>query len=466
MILRGLMCWKIPHPFCHWESVAWSKATPLYGLAERTLHDSTLRAARSRWKFMILSHMSTLEPGLQAYVKLRAELVVKVLGLNGNNHASRTIYLDGESGDEMSESDDGVGTYVDGQRSLWGRRERRSVPNEGRPRQRLVKNSMRMMTMNSPSAKKIQKMMKFMLMKFLVRMKIKKMMTIEYQQLMTFRKSINPMKMKLVLNMTTWRRRWGWYRCRRSWWRVRLSKRGTLKHEARTLWHLLTHRYKNPYCNSCVRAKMKHHKTYRGAFRRKLTNWRPHHLRLHGYSQDDQVGLWHGQRDSCHPRQVYRHNSGLPFSNQEHWRCCESGQVLYGKTNDQRSLLHKARQFVKGMEALKIPFDHALPGRPSTNSLADAHNQFVIATTTTCLLEAGLPACFWKFAIRCVCHLLNVEPGEDDVSAWCKLHGAEFKGDKIPFGALVYFNRVEPEPTNRLTSLIPRVSLVSLQAMK
>ena len=29
--------------------------------------------------------------------------------------------------------------------------------------------------------------------------------------------------------------------------------------------------------------------------------------------------------------------------------------------------------------------------------------------------------------------------GEDDVSAWCKLHGAEFTGEKIPFGALVYF---------------------------
>ena len=43
-----------------------------------------------------------------------AELVMKVLGLVGNNPASRTIYLDGESGDEMSESDDGVGTYVDG----------------------------------------------------------------------------------------------------------------------------------------------------------------------------------------------------------------------------------------------------------------------------------------------------------------------------------------------------------------
>ena len=60
---------------------------------------------------------------------------------------------------------------------------------------------MMMMAMNHPSAKKIQRMTKYMSMKFLVRMKIKKTMTIEYQQLMMLQKSINPMKMKLVLNM-------------------------------------------------------------------------------------------------------------------------------------------------------------------------------------------------------------------------------------------------------------------------
>eukprot|EP00435_Cladocopium_sp_Y103_P000701 s3930_g1.t1 len=53
----------------------------------------------------------------------------------------------------------------------------------------------------------------------------------------------------------------------------RLSKRGTLKSEARSKSHLLTHRYKNPYCESCVRAKMKHRKTFRGAFQRKLTKF-------------------------------------------------------------------------------------------------------------------------------------------------------------------------------------------------
>ena len=47
-----------------------------------------------------------------------AELVMKVLGLMCNSTASRTMFLDGESGDEMSESDGGVGTYVDGPTSL------------------------------------------------------------------------------------------------------------------------------------------------------------------------------------------------------------------------------------------------------------------------------------------------------------------------------------------------------------
>ena len=32
-----------------------------------------------------------------------------------------------------------------------------------------------------------------------------------------------------------------------------------------------------------------------------------------------------------------------------------------------------------------------------------------------------------------------MEPGEEEVSAWCKLHGEEFKGKKIPYGAKVFF---------------------------
>eukprot|EP00439_Symbiodinium_sp_Y106_P065650 s1162_g10.t1 len=51
------------------------------------------------------------------------------------------------------------------------------------------------------------------------------------------------------------------------------AKIGTLKAEASTLAHLCTHRYRNPYCESCIRAKMKHFRTRRGAFQRELKTW-------------------------------------------------------------------------------------------------------------------------------------------------------------------------------------------------
>ena len=97
--------------------------------------------------------------------------------------------------------------------------------------------------------------------------------------------------------------------------------------------------------------------------------------------------------------------------------------------------------------------DTSLAGKTKHNSLAERTNQFVLVATTTCLLEAGIPPCFWMYAIRCVSHLLNIEPNDDEVSSWCKLHGEEFKGKMIPFGALVYFKPSGSRERDNNTSL-------------
>ena len=204
-----------------------------------------------------------------------AELVMKVLGLNGNNHASRTIYLDGESGDEMSESDDEVGTYVDGPtKSLRKtkrkkRSERKTTPvaaGEELGDDDDYEQSIREEDPEDdevhvdevpgadedkeddddrvPAADGVPE----------VDQSDEDEIGVEHGP---------PEEEDDEDDIDVDDPDGG----------VRLSKRGTLKHEARTLEHLLTHRYKNPYCNSCVRAKMKHHKTYRGAFRRKLTKF-------------------------------------------------------------------------------------------------------------------------------------------------------------------------------------------------
>ena len=221
---------------------------------------------------------------------------------------------------------------------------------------------------------------------------------------------------------------------------VRLSKRGTLKNEARSKLHLLTHRYKNPYCESCVRAKMKHRKTFRGAFQRKLTKFGD--LITFDYVDNRQIA----EQDYGDDKTIFvirdRYTGMLqsyPSARKDTDAVIRAVKQFMGRRKIREAYSDDAPQFDKAMKALKIPMDTSLAGKTKHNSLAERTNQFVLVATTTCLLEAGIPPCFWMYAIRCVSHLLNIEPNDDEVSSWCKLHGEEFKGKMIPFGALVYF---------------------------
>ena len=47
-------------------------------------------------------------------------------------------------------------------------------------------------------------------------------------------------------------------------------KVGVLKRDANSVAHLLTHRYRNPFCESCVKAKMRHFRSRTGAFKREV----------------------------------------------------------------------------------------------------------------------------------------------------------------------------------------------------
>eukprot|EP00435_Cladocopium_sp_Y103_P040038 s2308_g10.t2 len=219
-----------------------------------------------------------------------------------------------------------------------------------------------------------------------------------------------------------------------------LRRRGTLKAEAKTLVHILTHRYKNPYCDSCVHAKMKHFKSYRGAFQRKLKKF------------GDLVTM-----DFVDTRKVYDYGpllenqvlivrdryTGMLGAFVSQSKSSNSVVRAFKRFAGRRGIKEiyadKAPEFEKATTELKIPYDHSLPGRPQNNSLAERNNQTVIVTAKTCLLQAGLPPCFWRAALECLCQLLNIEKVNDDFSAWNKLHDEDFDGEAIPFGALVDF---------------------------
>eukprot|EP00435_Cladocopium_sp_Y103_P000463 s4856_g1.t1 len=220
----------------------------------------------------------------------------------------------------------------------------------------------------------------------------------------------------------------------------RVAKRGTLKREAKSLEHKLTHKYTNPYCDSCVRAKMETSQTRRGAYRRELK-------KFGGLITFDAVNT-----DKIHDDTLILEEKVLvlrdcftglvgayPSSRMTSDDVVRAVQQFIGSKKVRELYSDNAPLFDDAMYEMKILVDHSLPGRPQTNSIAERTNQFILTTTCTCPLEAGFPPCFWRTAIPCVCHPLNTEHNDDDISAWCKLHGSEFKGKLVPSGAMVNY---------------------------
>ena len=122
-------------------------------------------------------------------------------------------------------------------------------------------------------------------------------------------------------------------------------------------------------------------------------------------------------------------------------------QRFKGKRKIKMAYSDEAGEFNAAADRLGIILDNSLPGRPRNNSIAERTHQFVLDTTSTCLLQAGLPASYWPYAINCVTHNLNIEDVEGE-SSWMRMCGDRFGGKAIPFGAKVFFKPTETrEPT-------------------
>ena len=236
----------------------------------------------------------------------------------------------------------------------------------------------------------------------------------------------------------------------------RLAKPGALKAEAKTIAHLLTHRYKNPFCQSCIRAKMKHFKTYRGAFKRTLKKWGD--LVTFDFADLER----NSYLNACDDKEllVIRDRftgmiQSFPMKEKDADNIVLSIKRFAGNRKIAFAYSDQAPQFVKACKELKITLDTSVPGRKVTNSLAERNIQFLVGIAATCLLEAGLPACYWSYAVSCVSHLLNIEELEDG-SAWQKMHKEKFTGPAIPFGAKVVFKPSDARKREQSTKFDPK----------
>ena len=229
----------------------------------------------------------------------------------------------------------------------------------------------------------------------------------------------------------------------------RRAKKGTLKAEAKTLEHLCTHRFRNPYCEACVRAKMRRWRTHKNAFKRPIKKWGDLvTLDFVDMRRASDRGIFDGEpdREILVMKDVATKMIGaLPTRDRSTESVVDCIKKFAGNKKIKLMYSDEAREFDSAAREMGIPIDHSLPGRPLNNSIAERTNQFVINTTATSLLQAGLPAAYWPYALNCVNHNLNVE-NVDGESAWFRAKGDWFSGKAIPFGAKVYFKPSDARP--------------------
>ena len=110
------------------------------------------------------------------------------------------------------------------------------------------------------------------------------------------------------------------------------------------------------------------------------------------------------------------------------------------------------------MKTLGLPHGRGTPGRHTANGYCEQWIRRVV-DGARCLLEhAGLPSCYWVFAIRYWCFAHNTEVVNGD-SAWNRRHGqGQFPHQVLPFGCTVDFLD-KPEKVKGLDKFETRASV-------
>ena len=212
----------------------------------------------------------------------------------------------------------------------------------------------------------------------------------------------------------------------------------------------MSHRKKNPHCESCVRARMQ---TKAARRKRRKEEELPtvfgesvtaDHLVLSESNAGEWGGTSAGRARARAALTVLDRGTG--------WLACyplpgKSADAAYAALSDfegPRSLVQKfysdnAPELVQAVRRLGWSHETSTPGQPQTNGVAERANRTVLEGARTILEHAGLPPQWWPRAVQFLCFARNIEIVRGD-SSWNRRHGkGHFKGPQVPFGALVDF---------------------------
>ena len=196
------------------------------------------------------------------------------------------------------------------------------------------------------------------------------------------------------------------------------------KAEADDLEHLLQHDGYNKYCDGCRHAKLKRRPARRGAFTGKNPDTRPTEFGELGNADyivaqsEESMGLT-GEKDAlvvydvggdfedCFPLMT-RHNSEAYGALQE----------FYGAEKPKRIYTDNAPELIRACKDLGYNHDKSTPYRHESNATCERRVRSIVEGARALLEKAGLPSCFWIFAVRHDCLMHNSRTPTNGDSPW------------------------------------------------
>ena len=216
-----------------------------------------------------------------------------------------------------------------------------------------------------------------------------------------------------------------------------------LRDEATSLQHLMCHTPKNPFCETCNRAKMyKYPSRQRGGSTQVEAKKFGDHLTAdHLITSDDrEVGIDHSRvalviRDVATDfRYVY------PAARKTSHQCVMAFKHFI-QTGESVNIFYSdnAPELVKAADQMEWKHVQSTNYISRTNSIAERNVRSIIEGTRTNLEQAGLHHSYWPLAAKHYCMARNITDHPDYYSPWKVRFGEDFPGPYLPFGCQINY---------------------------
>ena len=208
--------------------------------------------------------------------------------------------------------------------------------------------------------------------------------------------------------------------------------------------HLLTHRPKNPYCETCKRAKMmRPYATRKGGSRHvKANKFRDHIVADHVIMKKSVDTGVQDEHVMMVVKDVYtQYRYAYPSESKS------TDEIIKGfnhflKTSDSVGVVYtdNSPEFNAAIREYGFVHQTSVEYLDSTKSVVEREARTLLEGTRANLVQANIDLSMWPYAVKHHCMAMNItEQLSGCRSAWEIRNKREFPGKVIPFGCLVYF---------------------------